>query len=132
MIVGKSGIARLFLNYSLFFFLGVMGFRMNWQVSLILLGTFLLFLIFSYTKVSLTSETLIIHRMGKSLEVKLQEIGRVQVHQHILDKWCGTGELRIEIHGRKNTVFLKGLLNPYEGWKQIKIAASKLRKEGSG
>ena len=78
--------------------------------------------IFSYTIVSLTPDTLVIYRMGKSLEVKLEEIKRVQVRQRFFDKCCGTGELRIEIQGRGEPLFLKGLLNPYETWKRIKIA----------
>jgi len=121
MRVGKSGIARLFLSYSLFFLLGVVGFRANWQLSAILLGTFLGLFIFSYTTVSLTPDALIMHRIGKSLELKLEEIERVQVRQHFFDKCCGTGELRIEIQGREDPIFLKGLLNPYETWKRIKI-----------
>ena len=72
--------------------------------------------------------TLQVKPFGRSFEIRLEDVEKVRVHQGLLDKISGRGDLQIEIRGREKPLFLRRILNPYEGWKQIKIAAFLARK----
>ena len=81
------------------------------------------FLFFPCTLVSLTSEKLTLQRRwGRPQKIDLSQVRRLEVRQHLWDRFCKAGDLLIELHGMKKPLRLRGVRSPYEGWKRIKIA----------
>ncbi len=70
----------------------------------------------------LFSDSLVLRRLfRKSLNVDLKDVQNVQVSQRFFGRLSGRGNLRLQFRTKGSASFC-GLKNPYEGWKQIKIA----------
>ena len=79
-------------------------------------------------KVLLFSHKLVIERFGKNAALELRDIEKVRVTQRFFGRLCGKGDLWLTFRGKKDPFLVRGLKDPYEGWKQIKIAAFLARK----
>lgn len=76
----------------------------------------------------LSEHHLRIKRLHGTLTFALEEIKKVQVFQGPLDRLWGVGNLHIQIKGREGPIIIRRVRDPYEGWKQIKIALFQRRK----
>lgn len=121
----RTSVTRCLLSRSFLLILLVSGgaaLSIGWRGMVLLGGVALfLFFLFSAARVSLTPDGLVLRQVGSVRRVDLRELERVRVRQNTLDRFLGTGELRMDIRG-KDPIFLRYLRDPYEGWKQIKIA----------
>ena len=71
---------------------------------------------------------LVIQPFGKRVELNLEDIENAGIRQHFFGRLCDKGDLWLKIRGKKTFFWIRGLKNPYEGWKQIKIARFQTRK----
>ena len=79
-------------------------------------------------RISLFPHKLVIEQFIGCREVGIEEIRNVRVVQHFFCHLFGRGTLCLELRGKETPFCVRGVKNPHEGWKQIKIARFKQSK----
>lgn len=125
---GRTAKKRLFLQCLIFILLGIIGLKLHWILAAFFGAIFLALVAISYTRLTLTTEALKIQKILLCLEFDLHTVQKIRIRQGFLDRLCDSGELLITLKKEEGSFRIRGLLRPYEGWKQIKIALFQCHK----